>query len=326
MAATDNYTETSTSDTQENPTNVYDNFQLSKFLEERKKKISRISPNILAIHKKTDRVLTNQTAKEKEFYTKRGKYYPKGSLYHIHYTTDLEVYYMTGGEHNERTKLIFRKSIFDNDFDYYNTLNRQEVVQIKSSTTLPTEEDYRMGRMTRYFAKKANETSSPAFEVSEADFESSPLYNFTSILWYIRGNKLRVGKLNQREIKIASQNIPNIEKLLPIFQYFRSSKVLSIKEDIEKRLGIVGEEPTTEEQLGEEDTTTTTTTTTSADPKDDTDTTTTGGSYTQTQDPIIDTDPKDNMDATTAVGSTGGKGGDDDTGAVDTSNVNSNNY
>jgi stress response protein YsnF len=76
MAATDNYTEASTSDAQENLTNVYDNFQLSKFLEERKKKISRISPNILAIHKKTDRVLTNQTAKEKEFYTKRGKYYP----------------------------------------------------------------------------------------------------------------------------------------------------------------------------------------------------------------------------------------------------------
>ena len=73
-----------------------------------------MSPAISNIHEKTVRVEKNQVAGEKEFYTKRGKYIPKGDLYHIHYTKDLEVYYMSGGEHNEQTKLIF-KSDFNID-------------------------------------------------------------------------------------------------------------------------------------------------------------------------------------------------------------------
>ena len=75
---------------------------------------------------------------------------------------------MTGGEHNERTQLIFRKSIFDSDFDYYNTLNKQEVVQLKSTSKPPTEDDYRNGTMTRYFAKKANDKLSGPPETATA--------------------------------------------------------------------------------------------------------------------------------------------------------------
>ena len=241
------------------------NLELKRFLDERKNKLPRVSPNISAIHEKTDRVEKNKVAKEKEFYSKRGKYIPKGTLYHIHYTTDLEVHYMTGGEHNERTQLIFRKSIFDNDFDYYNTLNRQEVIKLESTSKPPTEDDYRVGRMMRYFAKKANDTSSPVFEVSEEDFESSPLYNFVSLLWYIRGNKIRVTKLNQREIKVASIEIPNIGKLLPILQYYRSDSVVSAKQSVIDRLGI-----TNEQGEAEQATTTTTQTTTTSNTQDST--------------------------------------------------------
>ena len=72
---------------------------------------------------------------------------------------------MSGGEHNERTQLIFKKDL-QSDFDYYNQLNKQETLKLESKVTLPTEEDYSFGRMTRYFAKKTNESSSP-FEVSK---------------------------------------------------------------------------------------------------------------------------------------------------------------
>ena len=247
--------EQTTQDLTENLQSV--NLELKRFLDERNNKLPRVSPNISAIHEKTDRVEKNQVAKEKEFYSKRGKFIPKGTLYHTHYTTDLEVHYMTGGEHNERTQLIFRKSVFDSDFDYYNTLNRQEVVKLKSTSKPPTEDEYRVGRMTRYFARKTNDTSSPVFEVSEDDFESSPLYNFVSLLWYIRGNKIRVTKLNQREIKVASIEIPNIGKLLPILQYYRSDSVVSAKQSIIDRLGI-----TSEQGEAQQETTTTTQTTT----------------------------------------------------------------
>ena len=255
--------EQTTQDSTDNLQSV--NLELKRFLDERNNKLPRVSPNISAIHEKTDRVEKNQVAKEKEFYSKRGKYIPKGTLYHIHFTTDLEVHYMTGGEHNERTQLIFRESIFDNDFDYYNTLNRQETINLSPTSKPPTDDDYRIGRMTRYFAKKANDTSSPVFEVSEDDFESSPLYNYVSMLWYIRGNKIRVTKLNQREIKVASIEIPNIGKLLPILQYYRSDSVVSAKQSILDRLGI-----TSEQGEAQQETTTTTQTTTTSNTQDST--------------------------------------------------------
>ena len=96
--------------------------------------------------------------------------------------------------------------------------------------------------MTRYFAKKTNESSSP-FEVSADDFETSPLYDYVSLLWYIRGNKRRLFKYNRREILIASRVIPNIGKLLPDYQYYRSAKKLTTKEEIQNRLGISSEHP-----------------------------------------------------------------------------------
>jgi len=257
---------TTTQTTQDSTDNLQSvNLELKRFLDERKNKLPKVSPNISAIHEKTDRVEKNQVAKEKEFYSKRGKYIPKGTFYHIHYTTDLEVHYMTGGEHNERTQLIFRNNIFDSDFDYYNTLNRQETIKLEPTSKPPTEDDYRVGRMTRYFAKKANDTSSPTFEVSEDDFESSPLYNYVSMLWYIRGNKVRVTKLNQREIKVASMEIPNIGRLLPILQYYRSDVIKNPRESILGRLGI-----TTEQGEAEQATTTTTQTTTTSNTQDST--------------------------------------------------------
>jgi len=229
------------------------NPKLEKLLEDRKKKLNVVSPAISSIHEKTVRVEKNQVAGEKEFYTKRGKYIPKGDLYHIHYTKDLEVYYMSGGEHNEQTKLIFKSDLQSDDFSYYNQLNKQETLKLESKVTLPTEEDYSFGRMTRYFAKKTNESSSP-FEVSADDFEKSPLYDYVSLFWYIRGNKRRLFKYNRREILIASRTIPNIGKLLPDYQYYRSTKKLTTKEEIQNRLGI-----SSEQSQGEEPTQTTTT-------------------------------------------------------------------
>ena len=228
--------------------------KLDKLIEGRRNKIASVSPVIADIHRRTVRAEKNLLAKEKEFHTKKGKYLPKNSQYHIHYTNDLETHYMTGGEHSLQTQIIYRNNVQESDFDYYNTLNKQSTLKLESKVTLPTEEDYDVGRMTRYFAKKTNESSSPAFEISADDFETSPLYDYVSLLWYIRGNKIRVNKMNRREVLVARETIPNIEKLLPNYQYFRSSATVTSKQDIINRLGITGEQ-TPETQ----DSTTTTT-------------------------------------------------------------------
>ena len=67
-------------------------------------------------------------------------------------------------------------------------------LKIESKVTIPTDDDYLNGMVKRYFGKKTNESSSPAFEVSADDFESSPLYDYVSINWNIKGDKRRVFK------------------------------------------------------------------------------------------------------------------------------------
>ena len=213
------------------------NLRLQEILQQRKNKLSVVSPAVQDIHNRTVRAIKNKIAGEKEFVNKVGKYYPKGSLYHVHYTNDKRAHYMTGGEHNERTKLLFRTNIFDNDFDYYNILNKQENLNIESKVTLPTEQDYKVGKMTRYFAKKSNGSNSPVVEVSEEDFDSSPLYTYVSLEWYIKGDKNIVFRINKDNVSLAAQTIPNISKILPDYQYYRSDKVLSAREEVLERLG-----------------------------------------------------------------------------------------
>ena len=251
--------------------------RLDKLIESRRNKIASISPVIADIHRRTVRVEKNLLAGEKEFHTKRGKYLPKNSQYHIHYTKDLKAYYMTGGEHSLQTQIIYRNNPQESDFDYYNTLNKQSTLKLESKVTLPTEEDYDIGRMTRYFAKKTNESSSPAFEVSADDFQSSPLYDYVSLTWYIGGSKKRVSVLNRREVAIARITIPNIGKLLPNYQYYRSLATVTSKQDIINRLGVTGEQtPETQDST----TTTTQPTTTATTATVSTTTTISGGGNT----------------------------------------------
>tara|TARA_R110001592_G_scaffold290056_1_gene559168 strand:- start:182 stop:772 length:591 start_codon:yes stop_codon:yes gene_type:complete len=155
---------------------------------------------------------------------------------------------MTGGEHNERTKLIFRNDVADSDTDYYNILNKQTSLFLKSNVTLPTEDDYNSNKVTRHFAKKTNDFSSPAFEISADDVNSSPLYKYVSLEWYIKGDKDKVSDINKGNVLIASQTIPNIGKLLPDFQYYRTDKVLNPRELVMSRLNISEEQNTTEQQ------------------------------------------------------------------------------
>ena len=64
--------------------------------------------------------------------------------------------------------------------------------------------------MTRYFAKKANETSSPAFEVSEADFESLKIIsnNKNKLIVSYEKSKINIDTIIS---KLKTQNIKIID-------------------------------------------------------------------------------------------------------------------
>tara|TARA_R100000008_G_C3587145_1_gene173398 strand:+ start:5868 stop:6737 length:870 start_codon:yes stop_codon:yes gene_type:complete len=235
--------------TQSNTENLQtQNTELDKLLNERKSKISVVTPAVADIHRRTVRVEKDLIAGEKEFITKRGKYIEKGKLYHIHHTNDLETYYMTGGEHNQKSQFIFRTDIADSDIDYYNILNKQSSLFLESSVALPTEKDYKIGKIIRHFAKKSNDDNSPAFEISVDKVDTSPLYKYVSLDWYIKGDKDKVSDINKANILIASQIIPSISKLIPDFQYYRADEVLNPKQQIMDRLGIVNEQNNTQQE------------------------------------------------------------------------------
>lgn len=204
------------------------NSKLQQLFEARKNKLPLINPVVNAINQITERTVKNQIAKANEFYYENGKPVKAGTTYHIHYTTDLGEYFMSGGVHNSTSKLMFPLKYDVSQFTYYNTLNEQSPLKLSSQVVSPKEEDYKKGSYKRYFAKQANDKNQPTFEVSKQDFQSSPLYNYVQLRWYIAGNKNYVYSQNLNQIRIASATIVTIKKLLTPFQFYRFEENLSV--------------------------------------------------------------------------------------------------
>lgn len=207
-------------------------------MDEKRGKIRIPNPQIEQITSTTVRVVRgNLKTKYNQFTFRDGKVVPSDVDYHIHYTSNLTEHYMTGIEHDMQSVIIYPiKNI--TDFSKYNKLNKQVPLEIKSSRPNPTEEDYLGGYMMRYFARKTNNASSPILEVSKNIFSSSPLYDYVSTNWMIRGKMEDVQKYNESRIRIASKKLPSLKKYLSPFQMYRREKDSNLKLDIMERLNL----------------------------------------------------------------------------------------
>ena len=228
---------TGTSSTDINPTTpeTLSNKQLiDQIAEKMVNKKPIVDESINQINNITDRVekglftLTNEFA-----YQNTNKIVKEGVPYHIHYTKDSNVYYMTRSEHSQiQSKLMYRIAGFK-PMETYNFLNKQSPYHLEPKIVIPKEEDYNDESFTRYFAKKANENSSP-FEISETDFQSSPLYEYVELEWFISGDKTTVRQSNEISIRFAEgeSTFRNLKKILPDFQYYRESSNLNSRERV----------------------------------------------------------------------------------------------
>ena len=205
--------------------------RLNKIFQQRKNKLPLVNPTINAINNVTERAVKNLITKKNEFYYSNRKIVKAGTSYHTHYTSQLTQHFMTGAEHSSLSKLIYPTKRDVSQFTYYNSLNKQSPLKLNSRVTIPTEDDYNNGTYTRYFAKQANDKNEPSFEIRKSNFASSPLYNYTTVNWFISGNKNSVYARNIREINRASRSIPNIKKILSPFQFYRYEEDLSSAED-----------------------------------------------------------------------------------------------
>ena len=197
-----------------------------------------INKEMQTIQDDTDRVVEDQVAEKYEFrYKDTNNFVKKGAHYHIHYTKYLGEYYMTPMSHDSiLSRLIIRQKNFT-EFDKYNKLNGQSPMHLTGFAPKPTTKDYKNGYMERHFARNSNQNSSP-FEIHPSDNGASPLYTYVTIRWKIAGRKNVVKFFNKAQVLTASKTFPNIQRLLPDFQYIIATEDLSAEETVKKLLGI----------------------------------------------------------------------------------------
>ena len=243
----DNVQESTTQDAIGNIQQI--NLELKRLFDIRKGKDPEQNPLIRQIVNSTARMVDGLvTGKSEFFYVDDLKPVKEGTPYHIHYTNDLSEFYMTRGTHRFNSRLISPHDFKKTDIGYYNALNKQSPLTIKGETPVPTSSDYTNGSYTRYFAKSAVGTSSPIFEVSSIVYNSSPLYDYVSLTWYLIGTKVKVYTFNMREILLASLTFPKMINFLSPFQFFRKSLNLTPVEMVMERLNFTSSNTTTVEE------------------------------------------------------------------------------
>ena len=188
------------------------------------------NPLIRQIHSMTERKVENLQAKKNQFRFQNGKVLDKGFPYHIHYTKSLDEFYMSEAKHSPNSQLLTPMNIDTSNFGYYNALNKQSPMKLKNRITIPTENDYKKGSYKRYFAKQGNDKNQPPFEISKQDYQVSSLYNYVELRWYIKGKRSYVYGRNIKEINIASISIPNLNRILSPYQWYRYDKDENLSE------------------------------------------------------------------------------------------------
>jgi len=123
---------------------------------------------------------------------------------------------------------------------YKDVLNSPDDYKIEYPQTIipePSDTDYSLGFIKRYFIKRSNDTNSHIYEVAEGDYTTylkNPFWTAVSIKWRIAGPTSETYKLNgelddkgvmfsnKAAIGIAAGNMKNIGLYLPnLLQFYR---------------------------------------------------------------------------------------------------------
>ena len=215
--------------------------------------MASLKEEMYKIHEDTDFVENNAgiTVVGEFRYTHGGILRP-GLEYHIHYTKSKREVYMTGGVHTASSKIIekirserdrrfeknqFKKTTYGRYSDV-KTLNRENYP--KKISIFPSDSDYRIGTITRYFAQKANNTEDDLFEISEEDSQNTnPLFRYISFEWRISGTRQEVFRDNKRTIDSLIQTIGNrtLQNKLRPLRLWKAEE--GSKEDIENKLDLL---------------------------------------------------------------------------------------
>ena len=99
-----------------------------------------------------------------------------------------------------------------------NNINDFENVRIKGYIPTPTDNDYKIGYITRYFTQRANDINSYIYEINETQFSTltnNPFYIVVELDWKIYGDIDQVREMNRKSIRFASKDMKSIGLYLP---------------------------------------------------------------------------------------------------------------
>ena len=194
-----------------------------------KKQIQNIKTNI-------ERTIQGLVAKPKEFtYKETGGFVRNKMTYSIYYTLNKDEVYLTGTTDSTNSQIIEKvndKTMFS---EYKDLASLTRTPYPKTTPAKPTESDYEIGEITRYFTQVANDKSKPIFEISAKDFgNQNSLYRYTEFQWRISGTKEEVTRDNQITIYDLELEYKDISKKLFPLQLWKPTR--DSYEDVQKKL------------------------------------------------------------------------------------------
>lgn len=194
-----------------------------------KKQIQNIKTNI-------ERTVQGLTTAQREFtYKESGGFVRNNMTYSIYYTLSKDEVYLTGISDTTNSQIIEKvndKTMFGRYKDLKSLLRTPYP---KTTPSKPSDSDYRIGEIRRYFTQVANDKSKPIFEISAKDFgNQNSLYRYTDFQWRISGTKREVTRDNQRTINVLEREYNGISKKLSALQLWKPIK--DSAEDVQKKL------------------------------------------------------------------------------------------
>ena len=194
-----------------------------------KQEIQNIKTNI-------ERTIQGLVAKPKEFtYKESGGFVRNKMVYSIYYTLSKDEVYLTGTTDSTNSQIIEKvndKTMFSR---YKDLASLTRTPYPKTTPAKPTESDYEIGEITRYFTQVANDETKPIFEISAKDFgNQNSLYRYTEFQWRISGTKEEVTRDNQITIYDLELEYKDISKKLFPLQLWKPTR--DSYEDVQKKL------------------------------------------------------------------------------------------
>ena len=194
-----------------------------------KKQIQNIKTNI-------ERTIQGLTTAPREFtYKESGGFVRNNMTYSIYYTLSKDEVYLTGLTDSTNSQIIEKvndKTMFSR---YKELATVIRTPYPKTTPSKPSDSDYRIGEITRYFTQVANDKTKPIFEVSIKDVnQKNSLYRYTDFQWRISGTREEVTRDNQRTINDLELEYNGISKKLFPLQLWKPTK--DTVEDVQKKL------------------------------------------------------------------------------------------